>query len=321
MHTGTWRIDQVVRAAVADLFVGIFCHGHWVHVVMEPLTSERCPSLILSATSFVVYRATQPCWVLNAATLWILSDTGFEWYPFLCLSEPSSCVQAGNLQVVEEAFAEIGYNLMIFRIAATQYGLPQSRVRLLFLAVARDSSLMSVVDSDAYFASVTTMMKDFRRDAPSFLDVLLPTDDDDVENELTAKSLTERAAQNPAEQGWPGVHSDYYSMNNMRWLASKPKQCTNKSPWFAMLTERQQQVLILVQHQLGTDVGVDLSQCIGRTPTTSMVDGKVVAPTVLPGMQLWLGWPQHARIMLGREAMTIQASLSKFVLRMVALHS
>ena len=103
------------------------------------------------------------------------------------------------------------------------------------------------------------------------------------------------------------AHKAFCEANHDRWLSLLGKAQTLKSKWYPLMTERQQQILVLQQHQHGLKGCHDLSQSIGRIPTSTVnaARGTVICPTILPQMQLWVGF-EHHRFMLGREALSCQ---------------
>lgn len=232
--------------------------------------------------------------------------------PFVFLENVDALKDEGpgeqsNADTIIDHFANISYNMSCFRMSAIDYGLPQARLRLKFVGISHQSTLLGS-PGDALPTSMTELLLSWRCKAPSLTSVLLDNDSDEVQNELTKRSMADCTASLPAEQGWPAVHEAYYASHHARWLSLKPKVATQKSPWYPLLSVRQQQILLIQQHQLGLNCGHDLSQSIGRIPTTSVVDAKlglVAAPTILPQMQLWIGFDRH-RVMIGREAMSCQ---------------
>ena len=87
----------------------------------------------------------------------------------------------------------------------------------------------------------------------------------------------------------------------MRWGAEMrvpPSDC------FAALTKRQQQIIQVSEHFHGAGASVDVSQNIFRMNGIKQLDGKLIGPTLLPRMMLWLGGCR-LRILLGREALSL----------------
>ena len=81
----------------------------------------------------------------------------------------------------------------------------------------------------------------------------------------------------------------------------------SKGAWWATLACRQKDALAFYcrKHGVATDHAVDVSQSISRLcHGVAASDGRMLAPTLLPGTQLWL--TRLERLMVGQEACLVQ---------------
>ena len=104
-----------------------------------------------------------------------------------------------------------GYIVEIFRVDSSDYGLPQGRVRLIFLGVHSEApGIVPIVKAD-FFGSFGKDMKAMCHTCPDIYECILPSSDDAVQRELVSRSMKTAAEANPAHQNWPQTHMDFLS--------------------------------------------------------------------------------------------------------------
>ena len=90
---------------------------------------------------------------------------------------------------------------------------------------------------------------------------------------------------------------------NVRWGVS-PELASN--PWFATLSERENDALSLLQAQLPKTLMRNLSPSIARANAATWKPEIVKHPTMLLKMNIWVepaGHVKKARLLLGREGL------------------
>ena len=127
--------------------------------------------------------------------------------------------------------------------------------------------------------------------------------DQKVKNEKNAKQKKPASA---VGEGWIEQHMKFADNLGIRW-GSAPSAELAQNPWFALLTEREADVLKLDKAASPLAGFRNLSQSVNRASTVTLQsNGKHLAPTMLPGQLLWCDLLDPPRFVLGREALRFQ---------------
>ena len=107
-------------------------------------------------------------------------------------------------------------------------------------------------------------------------------------------------------QTWLDKHMAYADQLGVRWAAPVEAGLAN-NVWYQTLTKREQDALVLSRVDGPACMFRNLSQSIGRINTRSTaqdLEGREVAPTMLPGQILWVEGQE--RLLTGEEASILQ---------------
>ena len=212
-------------------------------------------------------------------------------------------------QILHE-LATRGYDTQAYLMNASDYGLPQSRRRLFIIAMMRPGRKLKVKNFQSYWIRFHELLKGFKMPGPDFMDALLPESNPVVQKELKSRLASEA-------KGWDSstikIHRQEWTRAGMRWQASSSfaPALDRGSDWFATLPARARDVLgftVCTHKDKGNQglFGVDVSQSIGRAPTSQILDGRVLVPTILPNTHLWV-LPRH-RLVTPAENLAFQVS-------------
>ena len=80
--------------------------------------------------------------------------------------ESASSSGQSNLDVVLQMFKDAGFDMQCYRMAATDYGLPQNRIRLKFVGYQEESSLFHRSEGAETFATVARILMKSKCCAP-----------------------------------------------------------------------------------------------------------------------------------------------------------
>ena len=130
------------------------------------------------------------------------------------------------------------------------------------------------------------------------------------------------------------LHHKVCASIGLRWASLQPLLATARSLWFHTLTTREQECVAFWQAKQHKNLEtlkllaatpaqapvhcIDIGQSIDRLPTSSRLEGEqalaevYVAPTLLPGSQIWLAGSQES------SEDRIQRGASKFERLMIA---
>jgi site-specific DNA-cytosine methylase len=214
-------------------------------------------------------------------------------------------------QILHE-LATRGYDTQAYLMNASDYGLPQSRRRLFIIAMIRPGRKLKVKNFQSYWIRFHELLKGFKMSGPNFMDALLPESNTVVQKELKSRLASQA-------KGWDSstikIHRQEWTRAGLRWQASSSfaPALDRESDWFATLPARARDVLgytVCTHKDKGKDdqglFGVDVSQSIGRAPTSQILDGRVLVPTILPNTHLWV-LPRH-RLVTPAENLAFQVS-------------
>lgn len=242
----------------------------------------------------------------------ILDHSPPDW---LLLENVDAMEDGGSDSAADELLCmlgEKGLDAQAFKLNASDYGLPQSRVRLFIVGVRRPGRNLTIADYDAFFNQVADFLDMFKMGCPPLLDVLLPDS-----HQVVASELCRRQQRPPKgwESGSINIHRAEWQKHGLRWQGVQAAEADVQSEWHETLCARQKDILAFHQSKNKNKVhklpGADLGQSISRTPTTTAArsNGHIIAPTLLPGSFLWLSsnTPERSsRPLLGPEALSVQ---------------
>ncbi len=220
-----------------------------------------------------------------------------------CSSTESHGPTCSNADVVVAEFAALGYRSQKFIVDAKEFGLPARRRRLYILFHRKDPT------EPLMLKLLPTLVSCCQRCPPCVSEVLLPDDDPAVAREL-ARSLASPGHRNALGE-WTNHHVKEYQASGLRWAAHGPSPRVLGSPWFQVLSQREQQTLSYWSAQCPDKIMFNLSQSLARVPMSHKEGGTTerhVAPCMLPRQTMWVDHPgmKAPRLLLGREALALQ---------------
>ena len=218
----------------------------------------------------------------------------------------------GNLDILYSQLANRGYDVQPVMVCASEWHLPARRRRLYFLGIKAGAprfrlSMQSFGVSGMLkrFVNKVELMKGL---PPDVYSVLLPNDHPIIEAHLT--SLLSKVCEPQKESGWVDTHMQEYVHDGARWGTLRPSEEDMASPWFHLLTDRERDILALKTWSHPEKTLIDVSQGIGRVPSSSWKDAGdggtqlEIAPCILPGMKLWS--TRLHRLVIGYECLMLQ---------------
>ena len=226
------------------------------------------------------------------------------------LSDDAGPGENSNLDVVVDCLREEGYEVLPIRMRTSDYGLPQDRLRLYIIAFHSCSELFPEgIVWDNVMKELSDSFELLKCRPPPFLECLLLADDNPCETELTSlivSKITREEDDLVKHEKWHDLHKDFLKVKKVRWATLQCDADTQASPWYAVLTPRQIEVLAWAQQCLGPLTNADVSQSINwshaKNPTTA--EGVQLISSIMPGMKYWLG--NQKRVVLGRELLSLQ---------------
>ena len=215
-----------------------------------------------------------------------------------------------NLDLFMSEMASRGYEGQPVMTDACQFGLPARRRRIYVLLVRVTGNPLL----DFAQRSLTEQLHMFRnllgkclRTAPCASSILLDAKDPAVTAELSQRQAKAAGnSQSSLSGNWADLHMQFAESIKVRW-GRKPLQELACNPWFKTLTPREQDALPLCQAQMPTSLLRDVSQSISRMNSATLQDdGAHISPTMMPKQALWVERGVESRLLLGREALTLQ---------------
>ncbi|CAJ1455628.1 unnamed protein product [Effrenium voratum] len=221
-----------------------------------------------------------------------------------------------NLDLFLSELASRGYEGQTCMTDASQFGLPARRRRVYVLLVRATCNPLL----DFSKRSLTRQLETFRRLVPSCLrtapcatKVLLGHDDEAIQAELQAREAARATGpgSGSASGSWADTHMQFAETIRVRWGQRPPASLAN-NPWFKTFTAREQDALPLCQQSAPTTLLRDLSQSISRMNSATLQEsGRHLAPTMMP---------KRSRLLLGREALTLQGFPASTFVRELSQH-
>ena len=234
--------------------------------------------------------------------------------------------KSSNMDVFINQMAAHGYEGQPVLTDSAEFGLSARRRRLyVFLVRVEANPLLSFQyrSVDCIFSTFSALLSGCLRSGPCASEILLGDNDPAVASELLVKQerREELAQAKPVAADWPDQHMRMAAALRVKWGQGAQPELL-KNPWYATLTDREQDAVPLLQAQLPATLMRDLSQSISRAnaATWKAEDNKHLAPTMLPKMNVWLepaGHRKVARLMLGREGLLFQGFPALLFLEML----
>ncbi len=162
--------------------------------------------------------------------------------------------------MVEDSLRTLNYAVLTLKANSLDFGLPVLRVRLFFIAV--DKEVFNVRDWRALFAKFTECVRRSRCPPSDFRDCLLASNHFAVEKELKRKTMMTHAETESAKDEWPKLHQSFFAKEGVRWGTLRLSDASDSSPWSAVLTRREREVLAWHQRKHGDDVCCDVGPTI-----------------------------------------------------------
>ena len=217
-----------------------------------------------------------------------------------------------NLDVLMEKMQRMHYDGQIVMTDAMGFGLPcrRKRVYIMFINLHNPKLDLNLQPLARVWSSFRRCVTSCLRSPPCASEIL-----EDAKSEaamawlyaLQWKQVNSKSKKKPAPgKGWIEQHMKFADSLNIRWgLAADAELACN--PWFALLTEREADVLKLDRAAAPQAGFRNLSQSVNRASTVTLQEsGKHLAPTMLPGQLLWCDLLKPPRPLMGREALLFQ---------------
>ena len=237
-------------------------------------------------------------------------------------------IEATVLDTVIQAFESTGLVCQPTLTDASVFGLPTERRRYYISGVQAGAPRLFSFDKKSVkdtFTEMRALLELCPASAPCVSELALPDDDPAVEAMLNKRVAIGSKA------------SDYnvaatiatFQGAGLSWAAMRFPKAVQESPWFSTLTMREKSALAFSYAEKERDViHRDISQSVSRVRVSHQVtdrndESKHVSCCQLPGQTMWLDLSQlpgnqvTPRIMLGREALTIQGYPISLVPRLI----
>jgi site-specific DNA-cytosine methylase len=173
-----------------------------------------------------------------------------------------------NIDVVFGELQKKGMIVKAFRAKAYQYALPTIRNRMFVIGLQSKSGLFTVPEN--CFLQISKMLQLFRCKPPSFNDIVLENDSEEVMEVLTALIVADRHEEDPCMVNWPDEHRKFCKVNHIRGATLKLPAKIKDSEWIQASTPRQQNLMLLMTHFYNEDWTGDVSQSLtGLTASKS----------------------------------------------------
>ena len=157
------------------------------------------------------------------------------------------------------------YVLEVLRLNSADFGLPQARLRIFMVCVRRSAmhALQSTSDFDAFFRRFASTVEKMKIPSPGLRSILLDNGDAAIVAELQRREeIKVQGAGKQCQHGkrWVVEHMEFCRKRSIPWPIV-PRDAVERSRWFQVLPEREQELLCIAQHSLGNRI-VDLSQSV-----------------------------------------------------------
>ena len=212
--------------------------------------------------------------------------------------------EESNLKVLQQAMEELEYQIVILRLNACQFALPQHRVRVVILGTWIASPLLGAMDG---FASrLTDVIKEFCFSGPPDVrDALLKHNSWEVKEMLKQPKERDDSLANASHENWPDLHQRFLRAQGIRWSTLEPTPANVKSPFFERLSLREREIVnysCLAKNP--KNLIVNISQSINVLHFGRECEDKMICSVQMPGGKYWL--EDGHRILLGREGLALQ---------------
>lgn len=215
---------------------------------------------------------------------------------------------ASGLDKILAELSSRGYDVQAFVLNAVDYALPQNRKRTFVVAMLSPGRKFGITNYTMFWKRFKELLQSFKVQGPAFPDAMLPVDSVLVKAELQHRLST-------PSKGWESgsieIHRKEWQKVGKRWQTMHPARSDQDSAWYNTLTARQRDALAYHQYVSRADsggrfVGCDVGQSIGRMPTSTLVNGKLTLPTILPNSLIWVAADGHHRPVIAAEALMFQ---------------
>ena len=232
-------------------------------------------------------------------------------------ADESEDPSASNTEFIVQAFRELGYALGMRVFRSHEFSVPQTRIRVYFIAIRLDVHDLTASQADEMIERVMDTTDLFKGEPVSLHSLLLPNNNPRVEQELRRLSTEDDAVDKTPEQKWKPQHKALLESKGLSWMSLTTPQELEANPWFATLKRRSKEIIIFHGHL--TPPPPDKKLCLldhgqGINRARRMHNG--MCKTVTPGMKAWIfstgsseeeADDKRGRQMIGFECLKLQA--------------
>ena len=256
-----------------------------------------------------------------------------------------------NMDLVLQQMDDLGYASQPMMTEASEFGCPARRRRLYICFIKKSFCKFSFQERTMATTKsmFRTMVACCVRSPPCVSEVLLDSADpavaaglqevqarkaraeeraDQAKSKAPAQALAStaqskvRSSSSKASGGWVEQHLRVSEALGVRWGAPVPREY-EINEWFLTFTDREKDALLIARSQVKSQsadtevVFFNVSQSVMCVHTASFNKdtGKHLAPTMLPSQVLFMELVKPARLLLGREALIMQAFPVKLFLQ------
>ena len=145
-----------------------------------------------------------------------------------------------NLECLLKSFGEIDYFGTYLTMDTNRYGLPQKRVRAIFVLL--DGRYFNITDDQhPIFEKIKTSIETLTLDPLPLHDFLLPAGSEYVKRELVRRHQS--CSGGSHEGSWPGFHQEWLKSKGLTRMQVVPGENVVASEWFRILASREREVL------------------------------------------------------------------------------
>ena len=207
-----------------------------------------------------------------------------------------------NLDQIRTRMQEIGYLLLCTHTNTRLYGPPQNRPRLYFAACALELFKFDVPAGLECLQSIETTFKALQMPTLPLDMFLLDDEDEMVLNELEQRCVSGAQAFGDLSS-WQKRHQAEFEKAGLRWGHEKVPKEFSESPWWNLLSPREQDIVLYTLLTEPTATSVDVQPYIGRNRVTHA--DKPYTGAVLPNEKRFL--ISRRRLRTACESLMLQA--------------
>ena len=147
-----------------------------------------------------------------------------------------------NLKVLQQSMAELEYEILILRLNACQFALPQHRVRVVIIGHWIASPMLG--DMSGFPSKLTCCIQGHCISGPpDARDAILKHDCPEVKESLNKAQDREESLANACHANWPDLHQRFLRGQGIRWSTLQPTPTNVLSPHFDRLSLRERERL------------------------------------------------------------------------------